>query len=628
MSGIFGVVSRDSIDANAYYKLRKWNESYGDLEEQIYEKNNIFLGIKPEKLKNYHSETSYGILKDNNHVGVVDGLIFDKTNSSYESYIFSEICQHDIFSLKTINGDFAGAIWNSDLKELILFRDHCGVRPLFYYTDSERVIFSSDIRGILAVEDIDSAIDEEWIYAKLSDGFIITPTSTEYKRIKCVPFGGFARFAFSGGEIKEETGHYWTPGAKKVRLKSRKAYTEEMRRLVEDAVKIRADATDFSLGAELSGGLDSGVIDLLLAKMGKECFFYSWTPSEDVLPYAEGDERLIIKDICEKAGIKCNFGGLSVKFGEDSLLRKRSPLEFTEENDRFRYDLKYAFPCYVNTSQIYETAAFMREKGIKIIFSGHGGDEGVSRRSNPYELFFYHEYYRYFRLMFSRSSVSKHRITETFKLIADNQRLAKNEFLKPYNAERKELSVINRAFSEKNRMSEKKRFAFPFDPKQYVLDGGSRNRLDVLAFFSACTGVRYFVPYLDYRVLDYALGIPRYLYHNWYINRHIFREAFKDLMPDSLYKVTVKQDMSYTNLHPESEKEDKKKEDNKQIKYREMLAELLDKKYWSRYLDFDVINNWVYGRTSSDESDKISECLGAFIQAQTLINRSREIKKI
>jgi asparagine synthase (glutamine-hydrolysing) len=269
----------------------------------------------------------------------------------------------------------------------------------------------------------------------------------------------------------------------------------------------------------------------------------------------------------------------------------------------------------------------MRKQGIKLVFSGHGGDEGISRRSNPYELFYYHEYYRYLRLMFSRSSISKHRVVSTIKNIYENQKQAKNEFLRPFNADHKELCIISSAFSQKNKYTKKRRFTFPYDPKQYVIDGGSRNRLDVLAFFSAATGVRYLVPYLDYRVLDFALGIPRYLYHNWYTNRYIFREAFKDLMPDSLYRVKLKRDTSYTNLHKKDE-DDQKKQNPDQIKrIKKKYLDLLDEEYWSEYLDFDKISNWVNGTTPEDEDGKIMECLGAFIQAQYLVKRSREVNK-
>ena len=491
MSGIYGVLSLEAVDREDYRNLVKWNDNYGDLKTEMYSKDQVILGIKPERLKENSDMADSHIVFQGNKAGVTDSLVFSKVadNLSDERFVISQIVDNGIDSLKDINGEFAGAIWDSEKKELLLFRDHLGVRPLFYYLDGSKVVFSSDIRGITSLENLDISVDEKWIYYCVAKIFKPSGSDTEYSGVKCVLPGGYIRFSFSNDCIRSESGRYWIPGCKKIRHRDKVAYAKEIRGLVEDAVRIRANATNHRIGAELSGGLDSGVISLILAEIKKDCFYYSWSPGPDVLPYAEKDERLIIKDICDKGGIDCHFGGLIINFQEHTQMRDRSPLSFDGYKENVPYMYEYAFPSYVNTAQIYETAAVMQEHGVKFVFTGHSGDEGISHRSNPYELWYNHEYYRYLRLMFSRSSRAKNRIAETIRLIAENRRIVRDSVKSPIPYDEGRCSILNEDFVN-NLNPEKVHFLFPYDPKQYIRDGGIRNRLDVVAFYGASVGVR------------------------------------------------------------------------------------------------------------------------------------------
>ena len=624
MSGIFGVISKQNIDSKKYNGLRKWNESYGDLDVLSHSCEHAYIGVKPELMKAGSSTGSTALCKFAAKTGVIDSCIFSDIGSvsSDEEFLFNAINKNGPDSLKDVNGDYAGAIWDEEKKELLLFRDHMGVRPLFYYYDNEKIVFSSDIRGITSCKDVDASVSPQWLYTNLC-GFIDKgATDTEYENINCVPFGGYLIFRLGAKEISVETGHYWVPGEKKVRFKSKEEYTKELRRLVEDAVRIRAFATDHKLGGELSGGLDSGVVDILLSKIKKDCFFFSWTPKEEVLPIAEKDERLVIKDICETAGIECNFGELAIDFNKLPLMGERIPIGEGEYGDT-SFLIRYAFPCYVNTLPIYETASFMKEKGVKVIFTGHGGDEGASHRSNPYELLHFHEYYRYLRLMYSRSSVSKHRIIKTAGLIKNNLNVVRNHLLKTFLMGSGSSPILKESLTEKFENSRMEPLYFAYDPAKYINRGGSRNRLDVLAFYSACTGVRYFVPLLDYRVVDFALGIPRYLYHNWYYDRFIFREAFKDIIPHSLYMQRDKDDNSYKNL-PNEVREKKEHDEAEALQVKKRYADMLDREYWKELIDFDVLDNWVCGNVKEEDEIPILYALLTCIQAEHMVRRSRE----
>lgn len=52
-------------------------------------------------------------------------------------------------TLARLNGMFALAIWDNVEGRLLLARDPAGVKPLFYHFDGSRLVFSSELRGVL-----------------------------------------------------------------------------------------------------------------------------------------------------------------------------------------------------------------------------------------------------------------------------------------------------------------------------------------------------------------------------------------------------------------------------------------------------------------------------------------------
>ena len=50
-----------------------------------------------------------------------------------------------------LNGMFAIAIWDSKRQRLFLARDRIGIKPLYYYSDQQKLVFGSEIKSILQV---------------------------------------------------------------------------------------------------------------------------------------------------------------------------------------------------------------------------------------------------------------------------------------------------------------------------------------------------------------------------------------------------------------------------------------------------------------------------------------------
>ena len=60
-----------------------------------------------------------------------------------------------------LRGDFAFAIWDEDKKKGFVARDHLGVKPLYYTAFDKKVLFSSELKGVLQDERLSLELDPE-----------------------------------------------------------------------------------------------------------------------------------------------------------------------------------------------------------------------------------------------------------------------------------------------------------------------------------------------------------------------------------------------------------------------------------------------------------------------------------
>lgn len=156
--------------------------------------------------------------------------------------------------LDKFNGIFAFAVYNQKQKKLFLARDRIGVKPLFYYMNENKLIFSSEIPALLEHPDVPHEIDEQGVAELLLIAPGRTPSCGVIKGIKEVKAGWCGYYTENGLELHE----YW-------RLKAFELHetfeqtVEHVRELVLDAIR-RQLVSDVPVCTFLSGGLDSSLI--------------------------------------------------------------------------------------------------------------------------------------------------------------------------------------------------------------------------------------------------------------------------------------------------------------------------------------------------------------------------------
>lgn len=163
-----------------------------------------------------------------------------------------------------LEGMFAVAIFDNKNKELILARDHFGVKPLYYYYKDGIFAFASEIKSLLCHPKIDreKVINKEALSSYFSTGFGAIPAPYSiFKDIKKLPAGCYLKFFNNKITVKK----YWEVGKIK---RSKISFDEalvEAKNLIEESVSKQMVA-DVPVGCFLSGGVDSSLIASMMAK--------------------------------------------------------------------------------------------------------------------------------------------------------------------------------------------------------------------------------------------------------------------------------------------------------------------------------------------------------------------------
>jgi asparagine synthase (glutamine-hydrolysing) len=154
-----------------------------------------------------------------------------------------------------LQGDFACVIWDWGRRRCFAFRDHLGVRPLFYCPTSGGLVLASDIELILALVRPKLIPDDRVVVEHLLWEYASTDR-TFWSGIRRLP-GGHG--LVDGPGRSRRTWRYWTPDAAVNRLTGTAEVHAEFQRLFVQSVARRFQSTGPVL-AHLSGGVDSSLI--------------------------------------------------------------------------------------------------------------------------------------------------------------------------------------------------------------------------------------------------------------------------------------------------------------------------------------------------------------------------------
>lgn len=185
-----------------------------------------------------------------------------KTTSDSEVILEAFVKYGETFVNK-LNGMFAIAIYDKENKELFLYRDRMGKKPIYYYWEDGNFIFASELKAFKKLKGkINFNINRDAINEFLHLGYIPEPHSI-YEQIKKTPSGTCSKIT----NKKLSISHYWKIEDKITPHTENNFNTakQTLNDLIESSVKYRM-VSDVPFGTFLSGGIDSSLVTAVAQK--------------------------------------------------------------------------------------------------------------------------------------------------------------------------------------------------------------------------------------------------------------------------------------------------------------------------------------------------------------------------
>ena len=248
-----------------------------------------------------------------------------------------------------LNGMFALAIWDGRNDRLVLARDRMGKKPLYYAVSNGRLVFASELKGLMTLPGISKEIEPGSIDLYLTYQYIPHPHSI-YKGIHKLPPGHYA--VFENGQLTIQK--YWNVDWSNEIVIDQKSASAQLRTMLADAIRIRL-RSDVPLGAFLSGGIDSSlVVAIAQQQLNTPVQTFSIGFSE-----ADFDETHYAKMVADHVGTKHE--------------RFEVTPDAMDILDRLvnQYDEPFSDSSAVPTWYLCE----MTRRHVTVALSGDGGDE-------------------------------------------------------------------------------------------------------------------------------------------------------------------------------------------------------------------------------------------------------------
>lgn len=458
-------------------------------------------GKQPMRYKQYvisYNGELYNTMDVKNHLKQ-RGYAFEG-NCDTEVLLKAYHCYQDK-CLDMLNGIFAFAIWDIEQQSLFLARDRLGVKPLFYYEKEEMLLFASEIKTLLLHPSVEPVVTDEGIKELFLLGPARTSGKTPIKNVFELKQGECATYTKECG-LQKQT--YWTLHAKKHEENKEQTITH-LKELVYDSVQRQLDS-DVGICCFLSGGLDSSII----SKIASEKYESLQTLS---IEYEE-NEKYFKESIFQPTRDE-DFIQLMV---QDIQSEHTSYILGQEEIVEALYDATMArdLPgmAEVDSSLLLFCEKIKKHKSVAL--SGEGADEILGGYPWYYnEEILWKDEFPWSHSYDMRISCLKEGV------IKDGETHVKQAYFKTIS----DVDFLEEDSAKDRRMRE----MFYLNMRWFL-----QTLLDRKDRMSMYCGLEVRVPFLDYRLVEYAYNMPWRYKSLEGREKGILREAFRGILPEEI----------------------------------------------------------------------------------------------
>jgi len=412
------------------------------------------------------------------------------------------------------NGMWAFAIWDSSNNKLFCSRDRFGIKPFYFcFNSHQQFLFASEIKAILQL--IKSKPDKQILYNSFAHGYSDHNERTFFEDIK--QLRGGHNLVYQDGSLNVY--RYYNLKSQPVN-DSFETAKEKLKELLFDSVRIRL-RSDVPLGYALSGGIDSSSIVGIASKINSG----SNNTFSMIYPRNAVDESFYIKKVIEKTGVNHHF----VSPTPEDLLNDLNSFVWHQEEPFFG-------TSYFGEFKLRE---LIRKNNVTVSLEGQGADEIITGYTSLLYPYFYDllsklKFSRFFseHKHFKDDLGSSAGIVKAYLLHMKKANESNIQKKYPYligdffnNTSRSR--IIFESFNSGSYLNNTlfEMLLYTSIPQQLV-----RADKSSMAFSVECR-----FPFLDYRVVEYAINLSYDYKTKNGLTKFALREAMIDLLPAEVY---------------------------------------------------------------------------------------------
>jgi asparagine synthase (glutamine-hydrolyzing) len=412
-------------------------------------------------------------------------------------------------ALSRFNGMFALAIWDENKKQIFCARDRLGKKPFYYYSSPDVFIFGSEIQPLLLSGYVNPEINHEaFTHQLFATSFIETDTSrTLIKNVSSLLPG---HFLYVGRDKELRFTKYWDIPEHKFDIDpDDKNLTHALETLFDDSIRLRM-ISDVPVSAFLSGGIDSSLINVYASKHTNEVLTSITISYLDggSDPYSDAVDMDLFysKKLIGHVTRNINHMVIPIASNEITIEAIDNIIDLASLSDDDR------------VLSIYQNYNCVRDLGLKVVLNGQGADEIMCGYVGIQ--LFYNSIFdvrapgkEIFERMFPVRTIVKPPIVNSG---------VRDEATKVYQ------QVLDFYHSLKGTPDEK--------IHRFLTKVQLARILQMEDFLSMRCSVESRLPFLDYRIVEFAFGIP---FHRHYdsetrTGKVLLRNIAAGSLPDSI----------------------------------------------------------------------------------------------
>ncbi len=524
----------------------------------VFIRDNFFLGhtrLSIQDLSENGSQPMYS--DDKRYVIIFNGEIYNhleirreiqthrdfKSSGDTETVLYAYI-EYGVAIFEKLNGIFAFAIFDNQTNEIIIARDHFGVKPLYFYNKDDLFLFGSELKSFLPFN-IDLNISAEAIFNYVS--FLWSPgEKTPFENIKKLFPGTFLKFIIDKHDNVKPLQFYRLINPIQKSIKSEAQLIDELEIHLLKAVE-RQMLSDVPVGFFLSGGLDSSLLVAMARKLHPELEMKCFTIDVgDKNASTEGfvDDLFYAKNVADYLNV--------------DLKIVRADFDIVEMFDKmiWHLDEPQADAAPLNVLKI---ASLARDQDIKVLIGGTAGDDLFSgyRRHQALSIEKYIRILPYFFISAVQNTIKY--FPSNIPGVRRLKKLVENLHETPIRRQLGYFSWLSESTTKSLFSDQWKKILYNYDPFEFFHKIGEElaedtNDLDRMLFWELKTflvdhnlnytdklcmavGVEARVPFLDLELVEFSMSIPASLKMKGKQTKYVLKKVAERYLPtDIIYR--------------------------------------------------------------------------------------------